>query len=562
MFRTLAATLALTLGMQAAEAQVAGPYLAGRQAQIDDSFASSADYLARAMAADPTNLQVLEALTGAYITLGQMDRAVEVGRKVDSLGATSQVANLARLSDHVTLGTWEELLAAMEDGLSVGPLFDTLVRGWALVGTGDGDAAIAAFDALSEEQDASAAFGIYYKALALAALGRFEEAEGVFADTPEMTLTRRGLLARAQILSQLDRSDEAREMLRAETGNNLDDTLGAAEAALADGPLPFTIIPDARAGVAEVSLDVANAVITQTAPSYAVLYSRLAEHLRPDLTDAKLMSAVLFEEMEQFDLAIAAYDSVGTDDPAHTTAQIGRADALSESGQREAATEALRALAKTTPKSPLVHITLGDMLREDGKFTEAEASYDKAIALFDRDERGQWVVYFARGIARERQGNWEGTEVDFQKALELNPGQPQVLNYLGYSLIERRERLDEALDLIEQAVKASPDAGYIVDSLAWGLYRLGRYEEAVEPMERAAALMPVDPVVNDHLGDVLWSVGRKLEAEFQWHRALSFIENDQNGDVDPDRIRRKLEIGLDAVLEEEAADAPEAANGG
>ncbi|MEL6934978.1 MAG: tetratricopeptide repeat protein, partial [Pseudomonadota bacterium] len=155
----------------------------------------------------------------------------------------------------------------------------------------------------------------------------------------------------------------------------------------------------------------------------------------------------------------------------------------------------------------------------------------------------------------ERLGIWESAEADFRKALELNPDHPQVMNYLGYSLVEKRIKLDEALDMIERAVKAQPDSGHIVDSLGWVLYRLGRYEEAIGHMERAAELMPVDPVVNDHLGDVLWAVGRFFEAEFQWKRALSFVDEDKpSPDIDPDRIRRKLEVGLDVVLEEEGAE--------
>ena len=129
------------------------------------------------------------------------------------------------------------------------------------------------------------------------------------------------------------------------------------------------------------------------------------------------------------------------------------------------------------------------------------------------------------------------------------------MNYLGYSLVEKQIKLDEALDMIERAVAARPDSGYIVDSLGWVLFRLGRYEEAVAPMERATELMPIDPIVNDHLGDVYWSVGRYLEAEFQWKRALSFVDyGDASQEADPERIRRKLEVGLDQVLEEEGAD--------
>jgi Flp pilus assembly protein TadD len=104
--------------------------------------------------------------------------------------------------------------------------------------------------------------------------------------------------------------------------------------------------------------------------------------------------------------------------------------------------------------------------------------------------------------------------------------------------------------MIERAVRAEPEDGYITDSLGWVFYRLGRYEEAVKPMLRAVELTPDDPVINDHLGDVLWKVGRKREAEFQWRRALSFGPSD---DLDLDRVRKKLEVGLDEVLQEEQA---------
>jgi Flp pilus assembly protein TadD len=143
-----------------------------------------------------------------------------------------------------------------------------------------------------------------------------------------------------------------------------------------------------------------------------------------------------------------------------------------------------------------------------------------------------------------------------RRALELNPDQPQVLNYLGYSFVDRGVNLEEALGMIQRAVAGQPDSGYIIDSLAWAYFRLGRYDEAVEPMEKASLLEPVDPVVTDHLGDVYWMVGRTREAEFQWHRALSFGPTE----ADAARIRKKLEQGLDAVLAAEGTSPkPEAA---
>jgi Flp pilus assembly protein TadD len=230
-------------------------------------------------------------------------------------------------------------------------------------------------------------------------------------------------------------------------------------------------------------------------------------------------------------------------------------------GKADQAIEVLDQLARTHGDLAVVHSTLGDTLRAQDKYQPAIAAYTRALDLMAEGNPRIWLLYFSRGIAYSQNDDETSAEADFRAALAINPEQPQVLNYLGYSLVEENRKLDEALDMIERAVATSPDSGYIVDSLGWVYYRLGRYPEAVVQMERAVELEAVDPVVNDHLGDVYWAVGREREAQFQWKRALSFVEfTATDTEAEPDRIRRKLEIGLDAVLAEEGADPLKLAN--
>jgi Flp pilus assembly protein TadD len=194
-------------------------------------------------------------------------------------------------------------------------------------------------------------------------------------------------------------------------------------------------------------------------------------------------------------------------------------------------------------------MTLGDTLRGEERYAEATESYDTAVELLASPQPNQWFLYYARAITHEREGNWDQAETDFRTALELNPGQPLVLNYLGYSLVEKGMKIEEAQKMIEDAVAARPDDGYIADSLGWVLFTQGKYADAIDPMERAIELVPDDPIINDHLGDVYWKVGREREAEFQWRRALSFEPSEEEAV----RIRAKLETGLDAVMAQEAA---------
>jgi tetratricopeptide (TPR) repeat protein len=407
-------------------------------------------------------------------------------------------------------------------------------------------------------------FALFHKAHALALVGDYEAADKLLSDPALAGLNtmRRAVVARVEILSQLERGGEALQLLQAQFGTELDPELRTLHDRLVAGKtLPFGTLTNARDGIAEVFFTVASALRYEAESDYTLLYSRVAEFLRPTHTEALLLSGAMLDNLQLYDLAVDTYGRVRSDNLSYHAAELGRADALRRAGDGGEAADALSALATSHGDLPMVHVTLGDVQRQAKDFDQAVRSYDAALALYDADQDSQWFIYYARAICLERMGQWEEAEADFRKALELNPDQPQVLNYLGYSMVERRMNLDEALAMIERAVAARPDSGYIVDSLGWVLYRLGRYEEAVPHMERAAELMPVDPVVNDHLGDALWAVGRHREAEFQWKRALSFIDpTDVPTDISLERVRQKLAVGLDAVLEQEGATVLQAAN--
>lgn len=553
MGRTVAALLVgLALAAPVSAQPNSGAYLAARYAAFHNDYAAAAKYFARALIGDPRNAPLMENAIGAFVGLGDVDRAVPVARRMLQVGVDSQVANFVLLADSASREAWTAVLDDLAAGQGVGPLFDGLLTAWAEVGLGNMSDAIETFDEVIRTQGV-AAFGRYHKALALSSVGDFEGADEIFAQEGEagLPLTRRGIIAHAEILSQLERNDEAIALIDETFGDTLDaDLTGLRSRLEADERVPFSVVTSARDGVAETVLSIAGALNGEANDAYTLLYSRIAEYLRPDLSDAILLSADLLENLGQHDVAVETYRRVSPDDPVFPVAELGRADALERAGKMDAAIEVLESLAKTNGDSSMVYTALGDALRRQERFGEATEAYDRAIGLFDEDEPSQWGVYFARGVTYERTDRWPEAEADFRKSLELRPDQPQVLNYLGYSYVELGENLDEALDLIERAVAAQPNSGYIVDSLGWVYYRLGRYPEAVHQLQRATELLPTDPILTDHLGDALWAVNRKREAYFQWRRSLSFDPDQEEAD----RIRRKLEVGLDAVLEEEGAE--------
>lgn len=533
---------------------VAGPYLAAQAASKRSDYAAAATYFTQALAHDPGNTGLMEVAALSDVALGDFDTALPLAKEMVADGMTSPTANIVVLTDQLKRGAYDEALAGIAAGKGLGPLVDGLVGAWALVGEGKMSDALAAFDKLGANPGLQA-FALYHKALAMASVGDFEGAEKIFAGNngPAMNLSRRGVIAEAEVLSQLDRNPDALKLLETSFGPEADPVIDVLRQRLKDGQtLPFDVVRNAADGLSEVFFSVAAALKGEASDSFSLVYARTAEELRPDNADAMLLTGDLLESQGQHDLAIAAYGKVSRDDPDYYNAQVGRAQALYASGQIDAGIDAMKQLATAHPDQILAQTGLGDLLRRQERYGEAAKAYDAAVALIKAPRPGDWSLFYVRGICNERQGQWDKAEPDFREALTLQPDQPEVLNYLGYAMVERGENLPEALDMITRAVAARPDDGYIVDSLSWAYYRTGHYHKALPIAEHASQLMPVDAVVTDHLGDIYWAVGRKLEAEFQWHRALSYNPDPK----DAARIKRKLEIGLDGVLKEEGAVPP------
>ncbi|MEP2459301.1 MAG: tetratricopeptide repeat protein, partial [Nitratireductor sp.] len=245
------------------------------------------------------------------------------------------------------------------------------------------------------------------------------------------------------------------------------------------------------------------------------------------------------------------YEKVPADSPLSRIAGLQLGLNLADLDRHEAAKVHLRQLLRDDPDDMRAYLALGGVLASKEEYGEAALLYDDAVERIDEPERADWNVFYQRGIAYERLKQWEKAEPNFRKALELYPDQPQVLNYLGYSWVDMNMNLEQGLDLIRRAVASRPNDGYIVDSLGWAYYRLGRFEEAVTELERAVSLKPDDPILNDHLGDAYWRAGRRLEATFQWAHARDMKP-------DPDvlvEVERKLAEGL-PPLEEQKAEIP------
>jgi len=293
-----------------------------------------------------------------------------------------------------------------------------------------------------------------------------------------------------------------------------------------------------RQGAAQNLVACAATFASERQNQFALAYLRLALRLEPEREEAWLLVGDLLNESEDRAGAIAAYERIAPESSQYVASRGKMAWAYQQAGDRVRALETARTLAGQFPADRDAQVGLADLLRANERWDESVRILDAVIA--GDGDRPDWRVLFLRGIALERAGRWPDAEADLKVALKVNPDEPELLNFLGYSWIDRGEHLAEALAMIQKAVAARPQNGAMLDSLGWAYFRMGDYKTAIEKLEAAIELEPGDPDVNGHLGDAYWRAGRQIEARFQWTRVLS---------LDPDEKQKaeataKLKDGL------------------
>jgi Flp pilus assembly protein TadD len=272
-------------------------------------------------------------------------------------------------------------------------------------------------------------------------------------------------------------------------------------------------------------------------------YLRLALRLDPALDEAWVLVGDAMSGAGDEASAREAYLKVKPRSDQFFLARTRLALQAQEDGDKEAALKYARDMLELAPNDPRPLAVYADLLRDDERYPEAVEALNRAIKNTSEGEVS-WSLYYERGAAEERAGNWPAAEADLKQALKLKPNEPEVLNYLGYAWADRGEHLKEALIILQTAASLDPRSGAIVDSLGWARYRVHLYQDALRDLEHAVMLAPGDAEVNSHLGDVYWRLGRQLEARFQWRRVLT---------LDPDpKIKAATELKLAKGLDAES----------
>jgi tetratricopeptide (TPR) repeat protein len=305
-------------------------------------------------------------------------------------------------------------------------------------------------------------------------------------------------------------------------------------------------ITEPKHGVAAALYDVATVLHQENSLRLALLYGQLAHMLVPQDPFVNMLLGDIFSMSEVRDPAETYYGSIPQTSDFYVLSQMRLAQLAEEDGDNPKAISILQNLGKDPILTRTAETEIADIYRRDEDFMGAIPHYTKAIETIKEPDESDWPLYYARGICYERAKEWDKAETDLQQALTLSPQQPEVLNYLAYSWADSGKNLDQALEMLQNALAGAPDDPYITDSVGWALYKIGRFTDAVPYLEAAVQQLPADATINDHLGDIYWRVGRKLEAKFQWERAL---KNSTDKDVElKNQIQIKLVDGLPKLL--------------
>jgi tetratricopeptide (TPR) repeat protein len=516
-------------------------YVRARAADsIGSSDKAAEDYAAALSFAPENEILAARALSRA-LAAGDRSLALRAARSLDAAGKLAPDGRLLLLTEALRNRDWRAA-GSQIDRIEKDEVFSfmaPMLRAWVAHGSRKGDPLALLGKAM--EHPLAALYAAEHRPLLL--LARGQRREGLAALAPLLAEDeRRAVRLRIAAASLLARRGARTEALALLAGEGR--ALAAARGRLEAGRPLAGAVDGASAGVAELLLRMALDLNGQDVPQLALSFARLATFLEPGSSEAWLVTGELLAAQGEHRSALAALARVDAADPMAPLAAERRITLLVDSDRKDEALSEARAATEAEPAAVDRWAQLGDLLTGMKRHREAAEAYRRALTAHRGGvDHPQWALWLLAGSALTQSGDWIAARTALEQAYKLAPQQAVVLNFLGYSQLERRENLVEAERLIREASKLQPDDPAITDSLGWVLYVRGDLPRAIELLERAARSEPADAAINEHLGDAYYSAGRRFEARYAWNAALTYAEGAAAA-----RLQAKIAAGLKPEL--------------
>lgn len=512
-----------------------GNYLAARFAQRQQDWAAAQHYMNAVVNFDENNELMTNRAFLLSLGAGEFPAARRLAERIVSEQQNgTDIALIFMASEAMARGEFNaalDLVARLPDD-GFGQYTKPLMTAWAKVGLGDRAGAITHLAEYSEDTDPTynLHLGMMYDLE-----GDMENAAKHYTVALEDSLSLHNALLLAEFFER--HGDKA-------TAHRLYDGIGS----LYSHTLPVPAktgkhgaIRTPADGAAVAMFELATMLFERRSFDSAQIYGRLVMVLSPDSAFGRLMIGDIASINEHYPEAVAAYGEIPQNSPLYLLSRLRIAEVYESAELNDEAVKLLRGLA-ALPQARVQALTaLGDMYRRHENFIQAVSVYDEILAEIGEPAEAHWALVYARGMSLERANDWDRAEKDLLLALTFQPDNPMILNYIGYTWIDKGVNLQKGVDFIRRAVALRPDDGYILDSYGWAFYRLGDMEQAVYWLEKSVALVPDDSTILDHLADAYWQAGRKTEARFKWQRARE-LSKDANFRA---TVERKIKTGLE-----------------
>jgi tetratricopeptide (TPR) repeat protein len=546
--------------------EAAQAYVQGRLALAQDDLPAAAERFDLALRADADDALKRRALDVAMLS-GDTKTALNLANRIalpvesppgqglgDSFIALIRAAGAANARDWRAYEAARAAFSAPGRTGDTGKLLATLLEVYGKAGRGDLTGAITLLDTTGG-RGLTASYMAEHRAHLLALAGRWPEAADAYAAIVAgegATVSRLRIAAAAAALEAAEKDPAYRTKAIAILGGGPanDPLLADARARLAANPRlsgsRLGGLPERpQQGLALLFLRVATDLTRERSNSPGISFARLGTIADPTLVDGWFVTSDTLARAGKADLALEALKNAPESGPWRTLADVRRVAILAGREDYAEARQIATRMAERPDADVDDWVRLADIARREGRNAEAAAHYSRALALLPPEPGPMHAqLWFLRGSVGEMAGDWAATEGDLRRAVGLQPENSVFLNYLGYSLLDRRVKIDEARALIARAYKAAPENGAIIDSMGWAEYVAGDYAAAVQLLERARAAEPSDPTIADHLGDALWKAGRQIEARHAWNSAAALAPEPKLKAA----LARKLDYGLDVAV--------------
>ena len=524
-----------------------GSYIAGQFAEKEGDFRNASYYYVDLISRGETEREIIQRSIIYSALSGNFEVATAISRKINDLELNYPVANLIIFAESVKNKENRKILKLFERHKKSFPaIFQNVAEFWILISNDEKDKAFKLINSLSISNEAQMQIINYNQLLAYVYFNEYEQAKTLYENMSfsDFIFDSESALALLEYF-QKDKESKVYESIVKKVRLASDNSyyILALMDRLSDGEEVKSIAINPYKQIAEVFFRWSQSVPLEGKNSInKPFYLSLANYAYPTSSFLKLKAANVLFDTENYGLSKEILDRFSKNDLFYMDSIVEKTYAIEQIDSDKTALDYIEKFITDGYKNARVLKTYGSLQRSQRLYKEAIKSYTGAIEAAKRELHTEslWPILFLRGISFERSKDWNLAEADFISALELSPNQPQILNYMGYSLLERKEKLDQAMRMITLAAEKAPNSYHIIDSLGWAHFKSGEFEKALLYLEKAMELESTDPIVNDHLGDVLWMLGRKREAQFQWKKSLSFKPEP----VDQKNTEDKLLYGL------------------